>query len=222
MNHRFMFAIYILVRPHPHIYPEAFTRERSNDEDNPCHPPSRHHRDRLRSQRRPSWRSSRRSSRGSSWRSRTKVRWWFKTNLLRWLSTNLCWWICPRLRRRHVKIWFNSLCVVLIVNMSGQLVRVLTTASLTTALTPRGRTPALMAAPPPSGGPGVTAGVPRRTESAVMDQLRHSTETSPLLPALMEAIPSKKTFHICRQGRSPSSSLGNSQMEKELNTTIYS
>merc|ERR1719350_1731927 len=74
--------------------------------------------------------------------------------------------------------------------MSGQLVRVLTTASLTTALTPRGRTPALMAAPPPSGGPGGTAGVPRRTESAAIIQLRHSTETSPLLPALMEATPS--------------------------------
>merc|ERR1719312_1517192 len=71
-----------------------------------------------------------------------------------------------------------------------QLVRALTTASLTTARTSRGLTPALMAAPLPSGGPGATAGVPRRTESAAMDQPRHLTETSPLLPALMEAIPS--------------------------------
>ena len=107
--------------------------------------------------------------------------------------------------------------------MSGQLVRALTTASLTTALTPRGRTPALMAAPPPSGGPGVTAGVPRRTESAAMDQLRHSTETSPLLPALMEAIPSKQTFQINYKEGRPLAVLGNWiawSIRKEINTTI--
>merc|ERR1711971_1089098 len=66
---------------------------------------------------------------------------------------------------------------------------VLTTASLTTALMTRGPTLALMAAPPALAGPEAR-GVPRRRESAAMDQLRHLTGTSPLPPALMEASPS--------------------------------
>merc|ERR1712137_1367076 len=60
----------------------------------------------------------------------------------------------------------------------------------TTALMAQSPTPALMAAPPPSGDPGAMAGAPRRTESAAMDQLRPLTVTSPPLPALMEANPS--------------------------------
>merc|ERR1719154_313555 len=67
--------------------------------------------------------------------------------------------------------------------------RVLTTASLTTALMARGRTPALMAAPPALADPEAR-GVPRRRGSAAMDQLRHLTGTSPLPPARMEASPS--------------------------------
>merc|ERR1719264_2431494 len=67
--------------------------------------------------------------------------------------------------------------------------RVLTTASLTTVLMTRGQTPALTAAPPALADPEAR-GVPRRRESAAMDQLRHLTWTSPLPPALMEASPS--------------------------------
>ena len=77
--------------------------------------------------------------------------------------------------------------------ISGQLLHVPTTVSPTTALMPGDPTPALMAAPRPSGDPGAPAGVPRRTESAAMDQLRPLTGTFPLLPALMEANPSKKS-----------------------------
>ena len=75
----------------------------------------------------------------------------------------------------------------------GPLLHVPTTASPTTALITGGPTPALMAAPRPLGDLGVQAGVPRRTESAAMDQLRPLTGTSPLLPALTEANPSKKS-----------------------------
>merc|ERR1719341_1648856 len=67
--------------------------------------------------------------------------------------------------------------------------RVLTTASLTTALMTRGPTPVRMAAPPALADPEAR-GVPRRRESAAMDQLRHLTGTSPLPPARMEASPS--------------------------------
>ena len=70
--------------------------------------------------------------------------------------------------------------------------RVLTTASLTTALMARGQTPALMAAPPALADPEAR-GVPRRRESAAMDQLRHLTGTSPLPPARMAASPSRIT-----------------------------
>ena len=85
--------------------------------------------------------------------------------------------------------------------ISGQLLHVPTTVSPTTALMPEGPTPALMAAPRPSGDPGAPAGVPRRTESAAMDQLRPLTGTSPLLPALMEANPSKNSKIYCNEGR---------------------
>ena len=70
--------------------------------------------------------------------------------------------------------------------------RVLTTASLTTALMMRGQTPALMAAPPALADPEAR-GVPRRRESAAMDQLRPLTGTSPLPPARMAASPSRIT-----------------------------
>ena len=85
--------------------------------------------------------------------------------------------------------------------ISGQLLHVPTTVSPTTALMPEGPTPALMAAPPPLGGLGALAGVPRKTESAAMDQLRPLTGTSPLLPALMEANPSKNSKIYCNEGR---------------------
>merc|ERR1739838_518300 len=67
--------------------------------------------------------------------------------------------------------------------------RVLTTASLTTALITRGQTPARMAAPPALADPEAR-GVPRRRGSAAMDQLRHLTGTSPHPPVRMEASPS--------------------------------
>ena len=83
----------------------------------------------------------------------------------------------------------------------GQPLRVLMAASPgTTALMAINPTPALMAAPPPSGDPGAMAGAPRRTESAAMDQLRPLTGTSPLLPALMEANPSKNSNIYCNEG----------------------
>merc|ERR1711862_385338 len=62
------------------------------------------------------------------------------------------------------------------------------TVSLITVLMTGGLTPALMAAPPALADLEARD-VPRRRESAVMDQLRHLTGTSPLHPALMEASP---------------------------------
>ena len=84
----------------------------------------------------------------------------------------------------------------------GQPLHVLMAASPgTTALMAENPTPALMAAPPPSGDLGAMAGVPRRTESAAMDQLRPLTGTSPLLPALMEANPSMNSKIHFKEGR---------------------
>merc|ERR1712154_542130 len=63
------------------------------------------------------------------------------------------------------------------------------TVSLITALMMGGLTPVLMAAPPVLADLEARD-VPRRRESAAMDQLRHLMGTSPLHPALMEANPS--------------------------------
>merc|ERR1712020_638789 len=89
-----------------------------------------------------------------------------------------------------------------------QLLHVPTTVSPTTALITEGPTPAQMAAPPPLGGLGAPAVVPRKTESAAMDQFRPLTGTSPLLPALMEANPSKNSKIYCNEGRPLSLGLG--------------
>ena len=87
---------------------------------------------------------------------------------------------------------YSKVLSLLQMNFSGPPSRVLITASLTTALMTGGLTPALMAAPPALADPEARD-VPRRRESAAMDQLRHLTGTSPLHPALMEASPGKMT-----------------------------
>ena len=91
---------------------------------------------------------------------------------------------------------YSKVLSLLQMNFSGPQSHVLTTVSLTTALMMGDLTPALMAAPPALAALEARD-VPRRRESAAMDQLRHLTGTSPLHPALMAANPSKMTFFFC-------------------------